>query len=172
MVSFPQKRAEVFIEPFSSYDEYGFMRAKISYQSPWKVRVVEGKKFYDILRLADPINFALSKRSLKIIESEGFSGFRALPIDIQGENKEYYAIQTYGRCGATRKPLKRGFVIGFKFDFDTWDNSDFFCPEDSSFLFCTERVVKAFRKNKVTNIEFTDIEEAEWYCPERFIDKG
>lgn len=68
-----------------------------------------------------------------------------------------YGLQITGRCGKLIEPKEKGFYIGYKFDKDTWDGSDFFCPEGTALIFCTERAKNILVKNKITNIEFEDI---------------
>ncbi len=159
-----RKRGELLIESLIEYNEQDLKRGKLSLEKPFVVKVSEGKKFYDILGFQDPFNFAISERVYKLLTDAGVTGWGSYEIVIEGRSEKYYGFQVLGRCGALKRPKEAGFVMGFDFDRETWDGSDFFCPEGTLTIFCTERVKELFNAHKFTNIdELREIDTVKWY---------
>lgn len=50
---------------------------------------------------------------------------------------------------------------GVRFDPSTWDGSDLFMPEDSTWILVTEEVKRAFDRAKVRNVLFQRVTEFE-----------
>ena len=50
---------------------------------------------------------------------------------------------------------------GFHFPLESWDGNDFFTPEGSGRIIVTERVKNLFKKHKVTNVVFQNLEDEE-----------
>jgi hypothetical protein len=61
------------------------------------------------------------------------------------------------------RPKERGFHIGCKFNQSNWDKNDFFSPDGTALIFCTEKVINLIHKYKITNSEVKNINEVENY---------
>ena len=158
-----QKKNEILVESLKEYDEQELKRGNLIIDTPFTVKVSEGKKFYDIVHLQDPFNFMISERIYKLLKAARLTGWSSYEIIIEGRNEKYYGFQVLGRCGALKRPLESGFVTGYEFEHTTWDGSDFFLPEGTLNLFCTEKAKEFFDTHKVTNISLENISKVEWY---------
>lgn len=76
---------------------------------------------------------------------------------------KYYGLQVIGKYGKLELPKEAGFYTGFKFDYKSWDKSDFFSPDETVLLFCTQKVRDLLKKNKIANIDLTDINKVQAY---------
>ena len=162
-LTFTQEKNEIFIESLAEYEDQDLRVGRFIPSSPFAAKVSEGRKWYDVVRLQDPFNFAISERVYNLLKDAGFTGWSSYEIAIEANNKKYYGFQVLGRCGALKRPVEPGFVTGCEFDYDTWDGSDFFCPAGTMSVFCTEKAKEFFDLNKVTNISLEDISTVEWY---------
>ena len=162
-ISFAQRKNEIFVKSLTEYDDQAFRVGKTTPDSPFTVKVSEGKKLYDIVRYQDPFNFAISERVYKLLIDSGLTGWKSYEITIEKRSEKYYGFQVLGKCGTLKRPAEPGFVVGCEFDDKTWDGSDFFCPAETMSLFCTEKTKELFEINKVTNISFEDINTVRWY---------
>ena len=52
-------------------------------------------------------------------------------------------------------------MTGFNFDITTWDGSDFFIPETTMMIICTEKAKDIL--NGIKNIKLENIKSFEWY---------
>lgn len=158
-----QKRSEILVESTKEYDDQALMRGDSILEEPFSVRVSEGKKFYDIAHLQDPFNFAVSERVYNLLKESGLTGWSSYEMTIEGRSEKYYGFQVKGRCGELDTPKEAGFYTGYKFDYDTWDGSDFFSPKDTLLIFCSENVKQFFETNKITNVELMNINAVKAY---------
>ncbi|WP_136468603.1 hypothetical protein [Flagellimonas onchidii] len=94
------------------------------------------------------------------MESQVGKGYE---ISIKGKNESYYGFQVTGKCGKLNMPKEAGFYTGYKFDYSSWNRLDFFSPNKTMLLFCTEKVQNLFKKHKVTNVELVDISTVQVY---------
>ncbi|MEQ9263610.1 MAG: hypothetical protein RLN81_00190 [Balneolaceae bacterium] len=120
-----------------------------------------------------------SNKIFEELEKNNFSGFRKVPINLKDGNSnniEGYSLLTVtGKCGKTFKDEKTiqtlppitefgkamDHYIGIFFDVDTWDGSDFFMPEETGFIFFTERVKEVLLKLNISNLTITNIKDIE-----------
>ena len=158
-----QKKGEILIESLKEYDEQELKRGDLILDTPFTVKVSEGKKWYDIVHLQDPFNFTISERIYNLLKESGLTGWRSYEIAIERSTEKYYGFQVLGRCGELKRPAESGFITGYEFDYGTWDGSDFFLPKGTLNLFCTDKAKAFFESNKVTNISLEDISTVEWY---------
>jgi hypothetical protein len=135
-----------------------------------------GSKAYDFLDSGYAGLNLVSKKVIELFESNAISGWSSIPVRINGyEGSDYYILTVTGRCSeidygksepfimAPFTPTGRPFEakIGLYFDLNSWDGSDVFTPEKSTFMFVTEKVKKLLVKNKVTNIIIENITKYE-----------
>lgn len=163
-LQFKMKNKEVFIESLTDYPDQFLKIGKYTPSEPFKMKVSEGKKFFDIIRFQDVFNFAISEKLFNLLKKEDLTGWKAYRIEIIEEvDRVYYGFQVTGYSGSIVKPKEKGFVLGQEFDYNTWDGSDFFCPEGTMLTFCSEKVKDLFTMHKITNVELKHIETVKWY---------
>lgn len=158
-----RKKDEAIIESTEEYDIIKLKRGNFTPNEPFQLKQSEGKVFYDIVGYQDTANFAISEKLHTLLKKNNISGWDSYQIEIEGQTKRYYGFQVTGRCGELDMPKEAGFYTGYKFDFDTWDKSDFFSPNQTTLLFCTEKVRKLLKENKITNTEIEDINAVKTY---------
>lgn len=161
--SIERKKNEALIESIEEYDCTKLKRADFTPNEPFALKQSEGKVFYDVVGYQDTANFAISEKLHTLLKENNISGWSSYEIEIEGRSEKYYGFQVTGRCGELDRPKEEGFYTGYKFDHDTWDKSDFFTPNETTLLFCTEKVRKLLEENKITNTELEDIETVETY---------
>ncbi len=162
-IQFEQKSNEVLLDVIDDYNDQELRSGKHIPKNQIKLKVSEGKKFYDIIRLQDPFNFIISLKVYKLLKDNNITGWRYYEVEIEGYKEEYYGFQVLGRAGLIKRPKSSGFVIGLDFKYDSWDKNDFFSPEGTMAILCTERVKEIFSLNKITNIKFENIKKVKWY---------
>ncbi|MCO6436247.1 MAG: hypothetical protein J5J06_04075 [Phycisphaerae bacterium] len=120
---------------------------------------------------------------MRMFDEQGFTGWSTYEVKVFGKTDEitgYKGLSVLGRCGPTDDSKARlvwvepnpehmgmpGLPVtavqqkfGLYFDPDTWDGCDFFLPEGSAWIFVTERVAKALKKARATNVSLTPLPE-------------
>lgn len=157
------KRDEVFIEAINDYPDQLLKIGEFTPKEPFTMKRSEGKKFLDVIRFQDVFNFAISSRLYNILREEKITGWNAYRIEIKDYDEEYFGFQVIGKSGNIFRPKEKGFLKGQKFDNSSWDGSDFFCPEGTMLVFCTQKINDLFKSNNISNVEFQDITTVEWY---------
>ena len=158
-----QKKNELFIEQKLSYNDQLLKKGQIIPNAPVQVKVSEGKIFYDIVRFQDPFNFAISQKVYDLLKKNEISGWAAYEISIENKTEKYFGFQVLGRCGKLKRPSTPGFIKGYDFDYKSWDGSDFFCPNETMLIFCTQRIKDIFDSNKISIINLVNIIDVDWY---------
>lgn len=158
-----RKKNEALIESIVEYNQQKIRKAEITPNKPFEMVISEGEILYDIIGFQDTSNFAISKKLYDLLLENAISGWTSYEISIKGINDTYYGFQVTGKCGKLIMPPEAGFYTGYKFNHDTWDKADFFSPEETVLLFCTERVKRLFEDHKITNAEFEDINKVSGY---------
>ena len=156
-VGIERKKGEALIESLEPYDEWKLRKGEFTPTAVFKTKISEGKKLYDIVGFQDTSNFAISAKLYELLNHHHITGWKCYPVSINGIKDTYYGFQVTGKCGQLEKALSTGFSIGYRFDEFSWDTSDFFSPGNTALLFCTTKVRDLINKNKITNIELTDI---------------
>lgn len=131
--------------------------------SPLKVKKGQGKKAYDIVRLQDTWNFLISERLRHSMEESRLSGWKTYEIRSDDLQSGYAGFQCIGKCGDIIMPETLGFVVGCGFDMSVWDGSDFFTPESTRLILCTERAKTVLDGMKIKTLVLEDIQTATWY---------
>lgn len=144
--------------------------------SPIPFRWGEGSRLYDLLLSTLP-SYLASTRCFSALEEAGATGWSTYPIDLHGKNDEviegYRGLVVTGRCGplqldrsrietrigASGKPYKAG--IGLCFDAATWDGSEVFTPQGTTFVFVTDKMRRALESAEISNVSFTRLSEFE-----------
>lgn len=159
-----QKRGEAILEFINkNLEESDLILGKFKDRQPLKCKIALGKRLYDANFFNDGINSSISEKFFKALNDNDLKGWEVFNLEIEKTNDKRYGLQIIGRCGNLIKPEQKGFYVGYEFDQETWDGSDFFCPEGTALIFCTERAKKILEDNGLTNIEFEDISKVETY---------
>ena len=121
--------------------------------------IYKGTKFFDIISLMDPWNFAISEKFKCLLEENNITGWVCYPIIIQETNLKYYVLEIIGRAGLICEyDEDDGMVYGsLKVQKESWDGSDIFHVGDTGIIVCTNEVKDIIEKAKITNIEFDDL---------------
>lgn len=91
------------------------------------------------------------------------------------EDREYYLFTVTGQCSAIDYEKSETFIKapftptgrpieakrGLYFNLSSWDGSDVFTPEKSTFTFVTKKVERLLSKNKATNVIIENITKFE-----------
>jgi hypothetical protein len=162
-IEIKREENEALIESLVEYDQIKLKRAEYTPAEPFEMEITEGDKLYDIIGFQDTSNFAISDRLYSLLKEHRITGWKAYEINIKGVNEKYHGLQVTGRCGKLKQPKKAGFYTGYKFDYNNWDKSDLFSPNETVLLFCTKKVRDLLTKNKITNIELKDITKVQAY---------
>lgn len=112
---------------------------------------------------------------IAIMSESNLTGWDTYDVEIEGRVPEdggvYKGLIVTGRCGPTIPEWSEEVTVetpagghrtmqkGLYFDLSQYDGSDFFMAPERGFVFVTERVKEAFRRNKVTNVDFTPVTE-------------
>lgn len=157
------KQNEIRIKALSQYDEQSLIRGDGKPLEPFKLRIDEGSKLYDIAGYQDVYNFAVSERVVDVFRKNKISGWDAYDVSIVDVPDKYYGFQVLGRCSKVKRHKKPGYYKGYKFDLNTWDGSDFFIPDGTLTIVCTEKVKQLMSDHKVSNVSFENTLDREWY---------
>lgn len=98
-----------------------------------------------------------------MLQEHSITGWNANEISIKGVKEKYYGFQVLGRCEKLEQPNEAGFYTGYEFEYISWDKSDFFSPDETVLLFCTQKIRDILKKYKITDIELTDISKVQTY---------
>ncbi|MCF7568940.1 hypothetical protein L3X37_11285 [Sabulilitoribacter arenilitoris] len=141
-----------------------------------------GKTLYDIIWTTNAFPLIISERIVELFNSNGITGWKTYDVEIRSKkndliDQKYFGLIITGRCGY-RDYAKSSIILdeigvnikphvkGFYFKDDYWDGSDLFMsnPEENGnstmFRFCTDKVVNLFKKEKIKNIEFENLNES------------
>jgi hypothetical protein len=137
----------------------------------------------DIIWTTNAHPLILSEVVIEIFTKNNFSGWDTYPVQVFDKNrkelkKKYFGLVINGRADYVdfrRSELiskKIGFnyaphVKGRYFNNDKWDGTDFFMEypdldnKINMFRYCTDRVYKSLKKNKITNLNFENLTETD-----------
>ncbi|WP_299441267.1 hypothetical protein [uncultured Aquimarina sp.] len=159
-----QKRGEAVLEWVNKdFERSDLILGKSKGDQPSKFKIAMGKRLYDANFFNDGINKSISQEFLKILKDNALKGWDVYNLEMDKPKDKRYGLQVTGRCGKLIKPEQKGFYIGYNFDHNSWDGSDFFCPEGTALIFCTEKAKDILTKSKISNIEFEDITKVKAY---------
>ncbi len=135
-----------------------------------------GKNLKDILDTGWPSLYLISDKMKTILEENLLTGWKTFPIKLYDKHDceipQYYGFSVVGRCGPTnyensdiieKRKVPTGPLCQYYkgVSFDAWDGNDFFIPKNTMHIFITKKVAEVLRKNKITNIELTNLSEIE-----------
>lgn len=155
--------------------------------APLTINRAEGRKLMDFI-WTGCLAPLISMRVVSILEDAGLTGWSTYPVEVFGRKQEpipgYLGFAVIGRCkwiGYDKREealvyrsnasgtLSRYFV-GLRFDEASWDGSDFFMDtEGKGHVLVSERARDVFTAARVSNCEFTPIDEMELLATQRDI---
>ncbi len=150
------------MKSIAPYDAAALKSGDLGVTGSFPVRLDEGKKFFDIIYLQDPHNFAVSDRIHNLLLQEGITGWHSYPLSIERSDQKYWGIQVTGRAGPPFRPHV-GFIDGLMFDFNTWDGSDMFVLEGTVSTLFTDRLRQLLQQAKTSNLALDEISTIRWY---------
>ena len=161
-LNFSSGNKDLKVEALIEYDDQKLLTGEYT-PDLLQLRWSEGTRVTDIIRLQDIFNFLISGDLKTDLEKEELTGWRTYPVECEGLEDAYFGFQCIGKSGKIIAPKNTGFTIGLTFDKRTWDGSDFFLPDDSLGILCTEKAYKVLEKRKIKNIKIEKIESHRWY---------
>lgn len=126
-----------------------------------------------------PPIFVVSDRVIGLLTGQGFTGWSTYAVEVRDKKGElvpgYRGFAVTGRAGdhdlyrafVVQKPVWKGsdrlreVLRGICLEDDSWDGSDFSFMGKTSNIIVTEQVVRAFRRAKIRNVQFTRLPEVE-----------
>jgi hypothetical protein len=176
VISDKDSRGTLTLLPSLNLDYFKLFKGESNVDEPLVFQKNYGNKLFDLLFSGVAGLYLLNERVISIIEGSQITGWKTYSCKIEPSgNTNYLVFATVGRCGAIDYSkseifMKQPFTPtgkaveakrGLYFDLNSWDGSDVFTPDNSKFIFITEKVKKLFVKNKVTNITFENITQFE-----------
>ncbi|MCL8009389.1 hypothetical protein [Gelidibacter japonicus] len=161
----------------SDLDEFEITRGEKTLNEIVLVKHSMGeKKPCDFIWTTIGFPLIVSERVIEIFKSNAITGWKTYDVEIYSkENKlidqKYYVLIITGRCGFrdySTSPIimdtigitTEPHLSGFYFKDDFWDGSDLFMCNPNEigqaniFKFCTEKVVRLMKKEKIKNVEW------------------
>jgi hypothetical protein len=118
----------------------------------------------------------VSERVVGILREGNFTGWEVVPVELRDKAGDlmptYYYLCVRGRSGPIddHRSVKMDAIypggvfpawVGLFFDEGTWDGSDFFVPEGTTFIVVVERLKRALEKAKVRNVRFKPLDQVQ-----------
>lgn len=152
--------------------EYGRLKFPLVFKQEY------GNKLADILDTGWASLYLISDNLKKLLEHNGLSGWRTFPVAVlskEGREIEgFHGLSITGRCGAIdftkteiiKKALVPGgpmgeFYKGLPIDIETWDNSDFFIPDNYFGIIISKQAFEILNGSHLSNIHLLSISEVE-----------
>jgi hypothetical protein len=146
---------------------------------PLRFRRDLGSKVYDVLATTWIVPFLLSPKVVDVLREGGFTGWDVHParIELEGGKRveDHGALMVSGRSGPVDEALSESVTLprpvpegnevpglrGLLFDPATWDGSDIFTPETTTFVMITDAVREALEAVSPSNLRLERITEIE-----------
>jgi hypothetical protein len=136
----------------------------------------EGRQLRDVVGTTVAMLKLVSPRVLEVLEQQGFTGWRAVPVDLEVSGGDGYALLVVtGRAGPVEDELSGRVTIeppvpegepgpGFRglfFRRGTCDGSDVFTPGDRASIVVVGSVKDALTEAGITGVEFRRLADEE-----------
>jgi hypothetical protein len=174
-------RGAVVAEPDNSLNGSALRAIALGKRSPrttLQFKPALGSRLEDLLTTTWIVPLLLSPRFHQLLRDHDFTGWTAHPAEVElrrGERAEYGALAVSGRSGPIDDKRSERVVLppaapggnevpglrGLLFDPRSWDGSDVFTPEGSTFVLVTDRVRDAIAAAGLTNVALERITEIE-----------
>lgn len=135
-----------------------------------------GSKHFDFLNSGYAGLYLVSNNIIELFESNAVTGWSSIPVRIKGYDEyDYFILTITGRCSALDLTKSKTYIKapltpngkpieakrGLYFDLNSWDGSDVFTPEKTTFIFITEKVRRLLIKIKATNVSIVNVTQYE-----------
>jgi len=138
-----------------------------------------GRYLHDQLTTTHAILVLYSERVISMLADRKFTGWITYPVEIYRKDGRsipgYYGFSVIGRCGPIDDGRRQRVLLpprekggkcvqglrGLKFQGDSWDGSDIFCPLGTGFIFITEEVRRSLQEIKPSNVSFLKLSDFE-----------
>jgi hypothetical protein len=152
-------------------------RAEAAAGTPIDFEHDEGRRAKDLIGTTWATLFLVSDRFVDALG--GFTGWQTYPVLIAGRDGEkvpgYQGLSATGRCGRIEWEKSERVVIpppvpegrarggwrGLYFSPSSWDGSDVFIPDGTTYVIVTDEVRAAVEDAQLTNVRFTRLPEFE-----------
>jgi hypothetical protein len=136
-------------------DAFAIFRGETIPERPLEFDPSLGSRPYDLLPSTDVKLVLISARAQEALLP--FSGWTTYPVRVWNRSgmalNGYAGLSITGRCGpllsARPSPYEYSSLY---YDPGTWDGSDLFAPEGTSFVFAVPSVANAMRAYRLTNV--------------------
>lgn len=146
---------------------------------PLRFRRGQGSKVYDVLATTWIVPFLLSPKVVEVLRKGGFTGWdvHSARIELKDGKRvdDHEALMVSGRSGPVDDALSETVTLpppvpegnevpglrGLRFDPSSWDGSDIFTPETTTFVMVTDAVREALEAVSPTNLRLERITEIE-----------
>ena len=155
----------------------GYYRGIDRPERPLQLKWVEGARLVDFTGTTAGLPLLVSQRFVDTLRSQKITGWSTHSIELHGKHNEviggYYGLVVTGRCGPIQDERARPALVrapaghmakswfGYYVDESSWDGSEIFVPENTSFTFVVGRVKRLLEAAKLTNITLTPVTEIE-----------
>lgn len=153
------RRSAVHIESLVEYDIFSDVHKTLKEHN--RFRVYKGKKFFDLIGLKDPWNFAISKKFKDFLELNNVTGWDCYPIIIEKSDLQYYVFQVIAHANLLCKYDKDGDMKygTIRVEKSSWDGSDIFLLGKGGIKVVSDKLRLLIEKAKITNVEFEELEK-------------
>jgi hypothetical protein len=157
----------------------GFSYGMSGFRGVVRAAIIEGGRPGDLLRITAPL-YLVTDRVIEVLHENGFQRYETYSAEVSGGKgplPHYNGLTFLGKAGrilAEASGVVYGdlhvdgsrSVLGMRnltFDINDWDGSDLFYVDDFPALhLVTDRVVRAYKRAKITNVGFTPLEQYTW----------
>ena len=131
---------------------------KPDYYKGKKFKIFNRKWVPDIFGMDCIGYFVVSEKFKKALEENNITGYKLIPIEIEGlEGKYYIMVETNRAKNLTPKDDIDNLYV----DLNDLKKADFSRVENSRVLVASEKMVNALRKAKVKNLDIDPLEEVD-----------
>lgn len=128
----------------------------------------------------------INDRTVSVLTAGQFSGWSTYPVEVYdkrgGRVTGYHGLSILGRCQQITLDKEHSSVVyeenprgrfpyyqGLFISMDSWDGKDLFMAGDrrTAHIVVTARVVKAFRKSRVTNLRLVPVQNVRVYATDQ-----
>jgi hypothetical protein len=146
-------------------------------ERPLRLGWAEGSRLVDLTGTTAGLPNVVSQRFVDALRCHTVTGWSTYPIELHDKDDKiidgYYGLIVTGRSGPIQNERARPTLVrtpaghmakswfGYYVDEASWDGSEIFVPQNTSFTFVVGRVKRLLEAAKLTNIALTSVTEIE-----------
>jgi hypothetical protein len=171
-------RAKPESDHYSTDYFFSLAKGKVTPKEPIKFYSTMGGQSTEILWAEIPVILCISTKVVDLLRENQITGWGTYPVEVYGRKGEflpgYHGFSVTGReCKRdksrsqiiTKQVVPNGkpfqAYVGLYFIESDWDGNDFFIVSSFGGTVVTKKVRDLFKKEKITNIRFTNLLEVE-----------